>query len=1082
MVPPESATGDLNQTKPHLTLQIDENHSDMVKFSAGDHRIRIIADKLEDIGQARGSVFRQARTMLNSQLSSSDEFLTGESSTPEEGEPRNELSRDQPWNHRSILLSLRAPERDRRLEQIDDRVGNTFDWAFDDDSTGLCTWLSRGSGLFWVCGKPGSGKSTFMKHLYQDTRTAELLRASSIGTKLMVVSFFFHHRGNHVQKSFEGLLRSLVSQILEQEELLFPNLYPIFEPQFPVRFESQHKNSLRNDIRKIFGEESFRTSRANSRLREIVDDQLKLTAQHRLGVQLKELLQICMGTYGEYDFEFEIQDDLREISDLSPRFPLPKIQEVLRLHYHRVEQTKKEIISSVWTRDNLHDALRRLFSQDQFKMNILLILDALDEYGGQPEFIASILQDLDDVQAPSTRLRIIFSSRPWKVFTQEFANTPGFRIHEHTGNDIEELCATQIPQNDSALHLLSPLIPEIVTRARGVFIWVKLVMTELSLMAIAGNTQMPHLQEELSRCLDSVPDELDHFYRLIVQRIPNSVRWDSYVILETISRFGELLSVDELVQIVRLSSAQNFSDAQKCFTSQQGKSTLALGSPQFLAQSKQYLETTTGGLVEVVMSTSGIENPKANVQFMHQSVQDFVQSSDLKSISLGASRARLVVENGYSFLSKYLFTHPHASSKSRAANFAAFGLFARKAEHTTGYSQIKFFQPQPGETFLPSLLEDHLGGQPLCVGFQEIFIDSIQIRSVIELAVVHGLKLCLDDALKEDPQCISRQPAKHRPDLVGLLLMCTLQPSAPHGVSGRLLAVDTAEFLLAKGLSVSNNITGLGLMIKLLWVPPDDDRMTDPAELKEERSLEIHLLAETLVQGWTRVASRQRQPVLLSAAPMLCSGIGEVKSCPACRSLHLIESLLRLSMNTDNSSAVLRAIDCRLVEDTPLDRALAWFQTEIERQQAKRGRELQKYPFTEHHLRRLLGHVHAHICLLVELGGRLRCTKRSSWTKWTQLCVEKGLSTRLFEDKACPSWIDEKDAAAFTVMALSSGSDMFSVDCGPAGYTSPMRSGQQMPKNQGSVKRERGRVRRHMEKVGHRMKELFGQDPLNLKQ
>lgn len=64
------------------------------------------------------------------------------------------------WNDDEILWSLRAPERDRRLEQIDQKLGDTFNWAYDNTSAGLSEWLRKGTGIFWIHGKPRSGKST----------------------------------------------------------------------------------------------------------------------------------------------------------------------------------------------------------------------------------------------------------------------------------------------------------------------------------------------------------------------------------------------------------------------------------------------------------------------------------------------------------------------------------------------------------------------------------------------------------------------------------------------------------------------------------------------------------------------------------------------------------------------------------------------------------------------------------------------------------------------------------------------------------------------------------------------------------
>lgn len=49
LVSRESATGGRSEEEPLSTIQIDENHSDMVKFSHGDHRVHIFASKIAEI-------------------------------------------------------------------------------------------------------------------------------------------------------------------------------------------------------------------------------------------------------------------------------------------------------------------------------------------------------------------------------------------------------------------------------------------------------------------------------------------------------------------------------------------------------------------------------------------------------------------------------------------------------------------------------------------------------------------------------------------------------------------------------------------------------------------------------------------------------------------------------------------------------------------------------------------------------------------------------------------------------------------------------------------------------------------------
>ncbi|KAG4221696.1 hypothetical protein PC116_g29828 [Phytophthora cactorum] len=49
LVSPGSATAERCYEDPSSTIQIDENHSDMVKFTCGDYKIRIIANGLANI-------------------------------------------------------------------------------------------------------------------------------------------------------------------------------------------------------------------------------------------------------------------------------------------------------------------------------------------------------------------------------------------------------------------------------------------------------------------------------------------------------------------------------------------------------------------------------------------------------------------------------------------------------------------------------------------------------------------------------------------------------------------------------------------------------------------------------------------------------------------------------------------------------------------------------------------------------------------------------------------------------------------------------------------------------------------------
>ncbi|KAK6064177.1 SERAC1 [Seiridium cupressi] len=131
-------------------------------------------------------------------------------------------------SHEDVYKSLHAPERDHRLEQIERKFRNTFDWVYDQSESRFSDWLQTESGLFWINGKQGPGKSTLMKFIFQDKRTSDLLHSWN-GDGMTRVAFFFHYRGTTLQKSFEDLLRSILSQIISKYSRLCGFLQHLFD-------------------------------------------------------------------------------------------------------------------------------------------------------------------------------------------------------------------------------------------------------------------------------------------------------------------------------------------------------------------------------------------------------------------------------------------------------------------------------------------------------------------------------------------------------------------------------------------------------------------------------------------------------------------------------------------------------------------------------------------------------------------------------------------------------------------------------------------------------------------------------------
>ncbi|KAJ4983048.1 hypothetical protein SVAN01_11464 [Stagonosporopsis vannaccii] len=112
-------------------------------------------------------------------------------------------------------------EREYKIAQSH---AETFQWMYDDGTTEFSRWLGCGKGVFWVTGKAGSGKSTLMKYISDHDKTRRLLAPWTDSSDLVIAKHFFWVSGKELEKSHEGLLRSLLYQILKQRPHDIPNI------------------------------------------------------------------------------------------------------------------------------------------------------------------------------------------------------------------------------------------------------------------------------------------------------------------------------------------------------------------------------------------------------------------------------------------------------------------------------------------------------------------------------------------------------------------------------------------------------------------------------------------------------------------------------------------------------------------------------------------------------------------------------------------------------------------------------------------------------------------------------------------
>ncbi|MCJ1405548.1 hypothetical protein MMC11_008776, partial [Xylographa trunciseda] len=431
--------------------------------------------------------------------------------------------------YQTCLKSLNHVEARKRIKNVEPAYNTTYDWLLD-DGMGFTDWLEgkNASTVYWIQGKPGSGKSTLMKYALTHPLTRKYLNMNSSGF-WVIAAYFFHDRGTTVQKSVRGFLCEILYQALCQQQELFHLIYPIFARLDPA---GSKEDSLEN-------------------------------------------------------------------------YSLGNLEEA-------------------WTIEDMQEALMLIAAKSMFEVNICLFVDALDEHDGNHRELISVLKQLAQSKGnPSFRLRLCLAGRPENVFRDAFQTCPGISIHEHTTQDIRLYVEEQIKDGmgseltDRGVQDLNILVQDIIERAQGVFLWVRLVVTEL----IDGLCEGDGI-EELKDVLSTIPTELEELYTRAIRRTrPSSMRiiakhrLEAYIMFQVVLCARGPFDLHELLAATLYLTTQN----EDCHA------LLERLSPD---QMQRRLNSRSVGLLEAVgwgRGSQDIINVRhLPVQFMHQTVKEFM--------------------------------------------------------------------------------------------------------------------------------------------------------------------------------------------------------------------------------------------------------------------------------------------------------------------------------------------------------------------------------------------------------------------------------------------------------------------------
>ena len=124
-------------------------------------------------------------------------------------------------------------EIDDRREQVSKAHQDTFRWILEPGNVSqFYEWLQSDRGIFWVSGKPASGKSTLMKYIAQEGHLRSALQLWTGDTPLVIASFWFWAAGSLLQTTLVGLYRTLIFQMLKVNKHLCRTAFPDWQTKF----------------------------------------------------------------------------------------------------------------------------------------------------------------------------------------------------------------------------------------------------------------------------------------------------------------------------------------------------------------------------------------------------------------------------------------------------------------------------------------------------------------------------------------------------------------------------------------------------------------------------------------------------------------------------------------------------------------------------------------------------------------------------------------------------------------------------------------------------------------------------------
>ncbi|KAL4943937.1 hypothetical protein BDV06DRAFT_125145 [Aspergillus oleicola] len=181
-------------------------------------------------GQGSSSGIEKAESDDEGYKSDTNELGSADHVSQDSERPQGQRSQNQQdisalWSRESSSGELGKNDRDNVFVPDSDLASHLPGWDYEMETSSrqevasiFRQFLAYHNSVFFIHGKAGSGKSTLMKYLAdaENMPVRQCLQAWKGGCHLIRVSVFFWNAGDDLQKSLEGLYRSILYQALRQ--------------------------------------------------------------------------------------------------------------------------------------------------------------------------------------------------------------------------------------------------------------------------------------------------------------------------------------------------------------------------------------------------------------------------------------------------------------------------------------------------------------------------------------------------------------------------------------------------------------------------------------------------------------------------------------------------------------------------------------------------------------------------------------------------------------------------------------------------------------------------------------------------